>query len=431
MNRLWLASLSLIAFASFAEGKNAHAVLADSANRAPLAHATIFDRRGTAIAMSSSKGRVPYISDSSFPITIRYLGYEEKVMDSIAGDTILLREMPTVLSEVLVETRDQKALHMLGYMREYSSLTSYTDTVFLFREKMVDFMIPPDGRSRFIGWRAPRIINSKSYYRFTDAYGLDSVSNTDNHHFSWSDWMAIAPAMQIPDCLTIDKCATDTVRGKYSPTEIWIRNNDKVTVSIDVLADTLSRRWVPGIKGFFKEGLDFETFKLRLNCANVVGQSISPSELTSYTYTIESRGRGRDMFKFHRYDQPFFTSTYAEVFITDKEYITIKEAKRWEQIDFNNYAIDIIEPEEAPELQASILDIIDRVENVDHDRVHLSLEYDFRITKERRTNKNYAVANRLLLMLKQLTGLDMIKARKNFNKNYNNLKRQKQEQSDD
>lgn len=425
MTRLWFTSLSLLFIAYCAQGKSEHPLLADYATRAPLAHATVFDQRGTAIAMTSAKGRLPRISDSSFPVTIRYLGYEEKTLDSISADTIFMHELPMHLSEVTIETRDQKALHMLGYVREYSTLTSYTDTVFLFREKMVDFMIPPDGRSKFKGWRTPRILKSKSYYHFTDAYGLDSVSNTNNHHFSWSDWLAIAPAAQIPDGLTIDKSGTDTIRGKYSPTEIWARNADKVTVSVDVLADTSSRKWVPNIKGFFSDGIDFERFKMRLNCSNVVGQCISPSELTSYTYTIESRGRGREMFKFHRYDQPFFTTTYAEVYITDKEYITIKEAKKWEQIDFNNYAIDICEPREAPELQASILDIIDRVENVDHDRVRLSLEYDFRITKERRANRNYRIGNRLLLMLKQLTGLDVKSARKNINKNYNSLKSSK------
>lgn len=34
------------------------------------------------------------------------------------------------------------------------------------------------------------------------------------------------------------------------------------------------------------------------------------------------------MFRFNRNDEPFFVNTFAEVYILDKEYITVKEARR-------------------------------------------------------------------------------------------------------
>lgn len=422
MNRALALALAIIITACFAFGKNAHTVLVDSATHVPLSNATIFDRRNNAIGMSSANGRLPYISDDSYPIVIRYLGYEEKTLQAMR-DTVLLQENPMMLSEVVVETPNQKMLHMLGYVREYSTLSTYTDTVFLFREKMVDFMVPFSSKSKFRGWRTPRIMKSKSYYRFTDSWGLDSVSDACNHHFSWSDWMGLVPAKEIPASVQAGGMATHIVSGKYSPTEKWMRNSDRVTVDIDVLADTLSRKWVPSFDQFFKQGTDFERFKLHLNCANVAGSYISPLDLTGYTYTIESRGRGREMFKFHRVDQPFFTSTYAEVYIIDKELITVKEAKRWQSMQIDTDSIDIFEPQEAPPLQAHVLDIIDRVGNIDSDRVRLSLPYDFRITKHRAINKNYRIGNRVLNILKDITGISSYKSRKHSKEGWNKFKK--------
>ena len=88
----------------------------------------------------------------------------------------------TALPEVLVLSKNNRVLHMLAYVREYSTLTTYTDTVFLFREKMVDYMLPASG-SKFKGWSKPRVITSRSYYQFKDNNGLDSVSDVSNHHF--------------------------------------------------------------------------------------------------------------------------------------------------------------------------------------------------------------------------------------------------------
>lgn len=118
------------------------------------------------------------------------------------------RRSPTQLPEVVVESPRHRILHILAYVRECSTLSTCTDTVFLFREKMVDYMLPSKGVS-FKGWSRPRILKSRSFYRFTDAGGLDSVSDNCNHHFSWSDWMGIAPSAELPSCLRDVECGID------------------------------------------------------------------------------------------------------------------------------------------------------------------------------------------------------------------------------
>lgn len=47
-----------------------------------------------------------------------------------------------------------------------------------------------------------------------------------------------------------------------------------------MMADTTSRKWVPDLSGFFKNGLDFEKFMIGFNYDNVVADSVSAEDLT-------------------------------------------------------------------------------------------------------------------------------------------------------
>lgn len=416
--------ISVFTFTCFkVEGQTRTPVVADSVTRMPLPGASLFDCQGHGVGVCDSKGRIPYISPGGYPITVRCLGFKETKVTSEDKDTVFLQESLTELPEVIVETRQQKILHILGYVREYSTLTTYTDTVFLFREKMVDYMLTPDKKTRFRGWTHPRVLKSKSYYRFTNTEGLDSVSNECNHHFSWSDWIGIASVTQLPSALRKTEYGTDTVYGKYSPSEIWIKNRDRLNLNINVLADTTSRKWVPNLSAFFKDYLDFENFRIRFNYDNVVKDSVSPMELTGYSFNIESEGRGRDMFRFNRPDEPFFVSTYAEVYIIDKEYITVKEAKKWVGARFNTEDIEIYEPMEAPELQPSVLALIERVEGVNPEEIRLKLTPDHRLAEGKIVTRDFGY--RVLQLLKDLTGITAIRAHRNMNNRWKEFKKER------
>lgn len=328
------------------------------------------------------------------------------------------------LREVVVESRRHKMLHMLAYVREYSTMSTYTDTVFMFREKMVDYMLPPDRKTRFRGWRNPRVLTSRSYYRFTDAHGLDSVSDVSNHHFSWSDWVGVADATGMPSSLRGSVCASDTARGKYSPAEIWVRENDRVSVCVDVLADTIGRRWVPELSGFFSSGLDFERFRMRYEYDNVTGDSIIPADLTGYTMDIESRGRGRSMFMFNRIGETVYTTTHAEVYLMHREYITVKDAKKWQRQTYDSDEIGIFEPSEVPALEPPILALIDRISNMDRDRIRVSIEPDHRLVSNNLDGRNFKFGRRALNLLKEFTGITLYKSRKNFKRRWKSFRKE-------
>lgn len=414
--------LALIVLYALSIVRMAGIVVADSASRMPLPSASVFNKDGRAIGMTNNHGQLPYIAPAEFPVTVRYLGFEEKLLSDTPIDTVFLAELPTELHEVVVESRQHKVLHVLAYVREYSTLSTYTDTVFLFREKMVDYMLTPDPKAKFRGWKTPRIIKSKSYYRFTNAFGLDSVGRECNNHFSWSDWIGIVEAPAVPPVLCRSDIASDTVRGKYSPTEIWMRRADRLTIDIDVLADTTSRRWVPNLSAFFRRQLDFERFRVRFNYDNFTGDSIADTDLTGYSFNIESNGRGHNMFRFNHKDEPFFVNTFAEVYILDKEYITVKEARKWDKRDYDADAIEMLVAPEAPALQPAISLLVARVDAIDSEGVRLDQAPDRRYVALHPRNEGN-IATRALDILKNLTGISSYLHKRNQNKNWNDFRR--------
>lgn len=416
-----------------ASAQTRHIVVADSLTHTPLPNASIFNNKGSFIGTSSTKGHISCALLSDFPITIRYIGYAERSVPKECGDTIFLIENISELHEVIVESKQRSMLHILAYMREYSSLSSYTDTITMFREKMVDFMLPTEKKTNFRGWHYPRPLSTRSYYHYTNFYGLDSVSDRCSHHFTWSDWIGMIPTTQLPIHIANIKDGVDTIYGKYGPTEIWIKNDDRLSIDIDVLADTVSRKWVPNISFFFsKEDTDFEQFRLKVNYTNILGNEISPLDLTGFSYNIESRGRGRGMFQFNRHDQPFFVTTYAEVYILDKELISAKEAKKWDKLKFPADEIGIIEPQEAPKPNPSTMALINRVNNIDSDQVRLSIRPDERLTGQNGMRRKISVGRRALNMLKEATGISEYKYRKNLKDKWGKFRdNQRQRKRDD
>lgn len=418
--RIILTYIILVLSVTVTEGRNI--VVADSVTRIPLPNATVTDRNGVALGKSDNKGRLPRIPQHRYPITVSFLGFNDTTVADSSRDTIYMSVNVSELPEFVVETKSHRVLHILAYVREYSTLTTYTDTVFMFREKMVDYMLPSDPKVKFTGWTIPRPLSCKSYYHFSNINGLDSVSDVSRHHFSWSDWINLPPAARLPKALVDKETATDTLRAKYGKSEIWDRSPDGITVEIDVLSDRINRKWVPYLNVFFRENLDFDKFKVKYSFNNITGDDLSELDLTGYTFDIESRGRGHDMFLFNKVDEPFFVNTQAEVFIIDKEYIPVKEARRWDKRDFDIDQIGIYLPSSAPELSQSILALIDRVDNIDRDSVRLGVQIDPRIVSTRGRH-NINIGNRVLSLLKQLTGISSYKHNKNFNNNWNSFKK--------
>jgi hypothetical protein len=406
-------------------------IVADSLSHEPLAYASVFDRDGHFLGTTTTDGMVKCAVAADYPLTIRHMGFHELRIEHPVRrpDTLFMVENIPELPEVEVMAARKRVLHILAYMREYSTLAGYTDTVSLFREKMVDFMLPDgEASSSFKGWRNPRMLNSRSYYRFSRPGRPDSVSNRSNHHFTWSDWIGVMPPVPIPESLTRAEQGTDTIHGRYTPSEVWARRGDRFTVDINVLADQSGRKWVPDLGAFFRQtDVDFERFRLRLTYNNVVVDNLDPLDLTGYSYNIESRGRGHGMFMFGRRDEPIYVTTYTEVYVLDKEYVSVKEARRWEKRRFDREDVDIYEPADAPPLDPSIQHLVDRVNNIDDEAVRRSHIPDYRLASRKVRKQRFDMGTRALSLLKQATGISRHKFYKNFNNNWRDFSRRQQE----
>lgn len=412
--------LGMISLSAVGALKRKAIVVVDSVTRTPLASASVFDKNGKFMGMSSSRGVISFVSRSDFPINVRYIGFKERMIEDNEPDTILMQESFTELPAVIVSSKQRRMLHVLAYTREYSTLSTYTDTVSMFREKMVDFMIPEDDSKGNKGWRNPRVLSSKSYYQYTNSERLDSVTDRCNYHFTWSDWVGILPPIELPGKLNSSLVSTDTLLGKYSPREIWVRNEDRVRVNIDILADRRSRKWVPNFHQFFQNNVDFDRFTLQLNYNNVIGNSLNPMDITGYSFNIESRGRGHGMFKFNKVDEPFYVTTYTEVYILDKEYITMKEVMKWERNLRADGMIEIFPSPDAPELDESTLRLISRVESINHEGVRQTLDADKMMIGRGEIKRNFG--QNVLREIKGWFGIDNIVGARKKKKEWHNFR---------
>ena len=133
------------------------------------------------------------------------------------------------------------------------------------------------------------------------------------------------------------------------------------------------------------------------------------------------------MFMFNNVDEPFFVNTYAEIYIVDKEYVTAKEAGKWDKLRVDDNQMSIFVPEEAPELQSNVLALIERVNNVDNAQVRVGMVPDHRLAG--RKGERYSPGQDILGRLKGLFGIDNINARRKWNRQWKEFRQERKERN--
>lgn len=92
-------------------------------------------------------------------------------------------------------------------------------------------------------------------------------------------------------------------------------------------------------------------------------------------------------------------NTYGEIYITDKEYMTVKEAGKWEKRPPLGDDIGIHPPEDAPQLQPVIAALVDRVNNFNVERMLVNKKTDpyYRVMKKfEKKRKKKGIVSRIL-----------------------------------
>lgn len=346
------------------------------ATGAPLPKASVFDNRGVFVGVCSDFGELPAIDLSSYPLTVRMIGYSPATIDSPDIEEIALEEIEYELPEIVVDSKRHKVLHLIGYVREYSTLSTYTDTVVLFREKTVDFMIPTKRADKYKGWTNPRVLASKSYYHFSNSEGLDSVSKYFRQNFSWSDLVGIFSTVRVPEKLGKVEEGADTIYGKYSPTSIWRKTGGSLYLDNDILGEIQNREWMPELFKLFSRNVDFTKFNIGYVFSGHEGDRVFADDIASVAFNIESFGKGDYMKRVMHTNDPIYMTTYGEIYITDREYISVGEARKWEKNPPLGDEIGIKPPQQAPMLSQATQELVNRVNNFDYTAALIDAETD-------------------------------------------------------
>lgn len=355
-----VATIALLAAMSAISGVVNATIVVDSLSKEPLPRASVFDCNSNMTATCDDNGKIPAVKSGKYPLTVRYLGYTPASVAHDGEDTVLMSALRYELPEIVIDTQSHNILHLKGYMREYSSMARSVDTVQVYSEKIVDFMLPTEKNKKFKGWKSPRTLAERNFYRFTDTSGLDSVSNQNPNNFQWFDFVNIlSKNIRIPETLRNNSAKTDIVAGKYGVKILWSKLSDRYIFETDMLADKKDHKWSPNFLKFFGLSTDFSRLSTKYTFTEPYGTDISPEEITMATFDIEALCRG----KLYRWvsgsDEPFKIRSYYELYVTDKEYLTPDDAKEWKEHP-ETKGITVFTPDGIPELEPAIVRLIER-----------------------------------------------------------------------
>ena len=353
-------------------------IVMDASTGEPLPMATVFNSKGNIVGICLQNGEIPYVSDSDYPLSVSYLGYKTGFVENKGVEVVNLIPIPYDLPDVIIDSKRQQVLHLKGFVREYSSMIKDGDSVFLFREKNIDFMLPLKTAKNYKGWNLPRLLSSKSYYHFTDRNGLDSVSDQYSGHFSWTDWMGIVRNPVMPAPIRLNQQSRDTITGQFGTrSQLWKRNGENISLDIDVLASEENKKWIPGISHFLDGDVDFTRFNVRYDFSDVLGGDLFADNIYRVSFNIEANGNGRNFSRLGNPKSAVYMDTYAELYITDREYLSVSEAKKIEKNIKGDSEVEI--PRNVPALLTSIENLKQMVGEIDHDLVRQNREADKRL----------------------------------------------------
>lgn len=329
----------------------------------PLARASVFASNGTIAGLCDDEGNIPELPSALYPLTVRYVGFEPAVITSPGGSDVVMRPISYDLPELVIDNKSRNVLHLVGYMREYTTMTTQRDTNLTYGEKIVDFMIPREKVKKLKGWTSPRVLARRDYVLYTNAEGLDSVGREVDDTFSLSDLVdIIKDRITVPDSLLDGSARAATVAGKYTPRMEWHRVGADYTLDIDALGDKKDHRWSPNILKLFGLTTDFSEFYTTYLFNDLSGGTISAENVSRATFGIKAYCRGK-MFRWATGSkEPFNLNSYYEFYVTERQYLTPEEAREWQDNPPRPSSLEIRAPEGVMPPDAATMRLVERVE---------------------------------------------------------------------
>lgn len=359
-------SLLLTAFFSAAKIAENRTLLIDKETEEPLVLASIIDRNGTIIALTGNDGTIPDLPTNAFPVTFSYMGYSPLEVHAVTNGNIGLTPKTFELSEVVISPGIRPLLHITGYMREYTSSFGSKDSLTIYKEAIVDFLIPI-AKTKNKGWQKPRILASNTYQRHTDAKGLDSVSNNTDNIYLMASHLNVFPSstssmLNLPKKIAnASGVASETVYTKKNAKMDWQRNGDVIRLNHDGLTQFPNHIYTPNALKVIGATTDFtEVLTSYIFITNEGESAITPADLCQISLSLKMTGRGKAYKWAFDSQTPLDMRSYIEIYITDREYVSEEEGKKLKK---NPPVVGskIRAPKEATALHPGIQKIIKRV----------------------------------------------------------------------
>lgn len=340
----------------------AERVVTDSSGER-LPKASVFGNNGNVVGVCDENGVMPELAPSLYPLTVRYVGFEPATVLLTSDSVVVMSPASYDLPELVIDNESRSVLHLVGYMREYNTMTSTADTNLTYSEKVVDFMIPRKKVKKFKGWSSPRTLARRDYVLFTNKAGLDSVSSEVDDTFSWSNFVNLVTGeLTVPDSLINGTVRSVTKDGKYSPKMSWRKTGDDYTLEIDALADHKDHIYSPNVLKFFGLSTDFSKLETDYMFTELSGNKISAENVMRATFGIEALCRGKLMKLATGSKEPFNLNSYYEFYVTQREYLTPEEARELKDNPPRYDRKTIAAPEGVASPDPAIMRLIERVE---------------------------------------------------------------------
>ena len=287
------------------------------------------DRNSGCIGVT--KGDSLIKGQSSWPLTIKYLGYES--LTTSATDTIKLVPATYELKEVVVSPIDRPIKRVLCFVREYSSGIAAADTMQIYSEYMAEAYIA-DGKVKGYKKQDAKLKTkvSKHYARkMKNGSDKDSVNyNEDNNLvlFSLIDKVSMFPEIKtdMPDAIKAGATA-DTVQGKSGPLYVYKKKNDLFTITTDVLSNYKDRKWTPLIFKMLGMTVDIVDLNYISTFTDNGSDTFGINDYVLGAFNIKIIGRGKLFKKALNTTDPIEMNLYTEIYPVDITNCTVEEYK--------------------------------------------------------------------------------------------------------
>lgn len=335
----------------------------DAVDHTPISAASIFDASGNIVGLTLLNGDFPDVPKSSYPITIRCIGYNQLIVDT--DDDKIWEMTPTVyeLDELVVVPVKRNVLKQTFYVREYFSLNNEKDSVTYFLEYMAHRFVPTTKDAKFGGNTSLRIINSCCYSR---------------HKVGEKDSVSVDYQSKFPSLLSVFDLndepvdVAESLKKQSGPNRLYQKtsksgisliqkqNAQTFTTIEDFLAEKKNHRVSPlplkllGMTMDINQLFMTHTYRANDSCVYL------PKDLIEASFVMEADGIGKYLRKSLNSKKPIVIRSMLELYLVDSEYLSQKEAKQ----EYNDKEAGLMFtiPSTVPPLNVATQKLVERAE---------------------------------------------------------------------